>query len=120
MTTNCYPKSSFLKDETVYVGCFKSELEDDFYFYNSYDNKIYKLNKIPDLSILKKDTFNGKTKYLVELSKTSMVWEDIPFEELPDLAYNKMTLRHHACIELGVANSGLAWLDEIIKSRRRD
>lgn len=101
----------------MYVGCFKSELEDNFYFYNTYDQKIYILPKQPTDG-LQKDVFNGKTKYLVPLSRANSIWEDRPFEELPDLAYNKMTLRHYACIKLKVADSGLAWLDKLIKDSK--
>jgi len=102
----------------VYVGCFKSELEDNFYFYNTYDQKIYGLPKMADTSVFSKDVFNGKTKYLVPLSRAEEIWEDRPFEELPDLAYSKMTLRHYACIKLKVADSGLAWLDKLIKESK--
>lgn len=117
-TTNCYPKSSFLKDNIVFIGCFKSELEEDFYFYNTYDQKIYHLPKTPTEG-LEKDVFNNKTKYLVPISKAIEIWEDRPYEELPDLAYSKMTLRHYACIKLGVPDSGIAWLDQLIKKSRK-
>lgn len=118
ITTNCFPKSSFVKGDDVYVGFFKREIEDDFYFYNTYDKKVYKLPKVENIDIYTKDEFNGKVKYLIPLSSAEVLWEDKPFEELPDKSFAQMTLREYACIHTRVPNSGNRWLDEIIKQSK--
>lgn len=113
-TTNCYPKASFIKEDEIFVGLFKREMEEDFYFYNRFDKKIYALRKPNNLDSYEEDKFQGKTKYLVPLKECEVIWEDKPYEELPDKPYKEMTLREHACIQLRVPDSGLPWLDHII------
>lgn len=116
-TENCYPKKSFIKDLIPVVGMFEKEFQDDFYFYSDYQKKIYKLPKQTQAQFenFEKDVFQGETKRLVPLSICEIIWDDKPFEELPDEQYDKMTVRKYACIHLKVPKSGLPWLDALIK-----
>jgi hypothetical protein len=115
ITTNVYPKSSFPQGGEINVGLFKREMLEDFYFFNSFDKKIYQFPKPDDINKYEKNVFNGNTKYLIPLHECTVVWEDKPFVELPDLPYRDMTLRHYAAIQLRQPNSGLDWLDVMIK-----
>ncbi len=119
VTTNCYPKSSFKQDDNIYVGCFKRELAEDFYFYNNYDKKIYLIKKDDDVDTsYTKEEFNGKIKYLIPISTAELVWEDKPYVELPNKSFKDITLREYACIHTKVPESGTDWLDEIIKQAK--
>ena len=113
-TDNCYPKSSFPHDAIISVGLYDRELKEDFYFFNKYDSKIYKLMS----PVNYKEAFDYdpiSEKYMVPLSCCSIIWEDKPFVELPDARYNEMTLRQYACIHLKIPESGLDWLDKLIE-----
>ena len=122
ITTNCYPKTSFISDGFPSIGCFPSELKsEDFYFFNKFDSKIYKVpfNKdFKDVYKLDKSMSikdREVVKYVVPLSMASLVYEDVPFKQLPDKSFKEVTLREYACIHLKVPNSGNPWLDEIIQ-----
>ena len=114
-TDNCYPKNSFVQEGTVYVGLFKRELEDDFYFYVPYTKSLYHLPKQDTLDNFKEEKFQDKPKFLVPLDKARVVWkEEQEFEELVDELFTKVTIRQYACIHLGLPESGLPWLDDLI------
>lgn len=115
VTTNVYPKASFPKNGEIHVGLFKREMLEDFYFFNNFDKKIYQFQKVDNIEKYEKDVFKGNTKYLVPLHECHIVWEDKIYVELPDLPYKEMTLRHYASIQLRLPNSGLDWLDVMIK-----
>jgi hypothetical protein len=116
-TTNCFKKSTFLLDKTVYVALYGSETKDDFYFFNLYDKKIYVFNKVDDTAIYKQDEVTKK--YLIPITDCSVIWEDKPFKEVEDLPFKEMTLRQYACIKLKVPDTGIAWLDTIIKKSHK-
>lgn len=113
---NVYPKKSFKKDSDIYIGLYLREMQDDFYFYNDYDKKIYKIPVTDEVEKYEMEKFGDSYKYLIPKGDWEIVWEDVPYQEKPDLAYNSMTVRQYACIHLRVPDSGLPWLDEIIKS----
>lgn len=122
ISTNCYPKTSFLSDGVPSIGCFPSELKnEDFYFFNKFDSKIYRVPFNKDFKdVYKLDTSislkdREVKKYVVPLHLAEVVYEDVPFKPLPDKSFREATLREYACIHLKVANSGNPWLDEIIK-----
>jgi hypothetical protein len=122
-TTNCYPKTSFLYEGVASIGCFPSELKSEsFYFFNKFDSKIYEIPYNKDYKEVYKldSSYSIKDKeirkYIVPLSEARLIYEDVPFKQLPDKPFKEMTLREYACIHLKVPNSGLPWLDEIIKS----
>lgn len=109
---NCYPKTSFLFNSRAVIGLYEREIKDVFYFYNTYDEKIHSF-KAEQGETHQQDP---KTKkFLIPLEECPIVWENKPFEELPDLPYRDMSLRHYACIQLRVPHSGLPWLDNLIK-----
>lgn len=130
-TDNCFPKSTFPHNKIISVGLYEREMRSDFYFYSKYDQKIY---------VWKKKVFSGSTNRaddlvgvdrdpkLYEIDKTSdkrmvpltdceVIWEDKPFVEKQDIAFSNMTLRQYACIHLGIPDSGLDWLDNLIKEK---
>lgn len=111
---NAFPKSSFAKNGIIYVAFYERELKEDFYFFNTFDKKIYK-NTPKDIKKLETDNFKNSVKYLVPLDECIVVWEDKPYVELVDEPFGSMTLRQYACIHLKVPESGLDWLDNIIK-----
>jgi len=116
ISSNCYPKNSFVKDYDVYIGCYSRELADDFYFYNGFDKSIYKISKY---QYLDKWSFEQSTgKYLIPKSDWEEIWVDKPFEELADQPFRDITVRQYACIHLKVPKTGLVWLDEIIKQAK--
>lgn len=115
-TENCFKKSTFLLDGTVYVALYGSETKDDFYFFNLYDKKIYLFSKPHDTAVYKQD--ETTKKYLIPISHCAVVWEDKPFKELEDIPFKEMTLRQYACIKLKVADTGITWLDNIIQKSR--
>lgn len=108
-----------MKDNEVYIGCFERELKEDFYFYNTFDKKIWKLSKPEDkdLIVWEREVFNSREKILVPMKsgKLHSVWEDKPYQELPNKSFSAMNLREYACIHLGVPESGEPWLDELIR-----
>lgn len=110
-TSNCYPKKSFIKNEMPVVGLYARELVEDFFFYNEYNKGIFKVPSGKD----NYDYDSNTEKYLIPVKSCELIWEDKPYEELPDKGYREMTLREYACIMGGVPESGLPWLDEIIK-----
>jgi hypothetical protein len=113
-TDNVYPKSSFIYDDIPCIGLYKREMVKDFYFYNKFDKKIYvlKYNPAPD-PMYKYD--EDIEKYMVPLTECEVFWEDVPYVEPKDSAFKDMTLRQYACIHLRIPNSGLDWLDNLIK-----
>lgn len=115
ITANCFPKSSFMKGGEPCIGLFKRETLDDFYFFNTFDKKIYVFKKVENILMYDVDTFMGNTKYIVPLSECSLVWEDKEYVELPDDPYNTMTLRDYACIQLKYPGSTKEWLNTLIK-----
>lgn len=115
---NAYPKSSFMHGGDIYVSFFERELRTDFYFFNTFDKKLYRVRKMSDLSGLPTNEYKGNKNYLVKLSDCEVIWEDKPFVELPDLPFSSMTLRHYAAIHLREPLSGLDWLDEMIKKSK--
>jgi hypothetical protein len=111
---NAYPKSSFIYEGDVCVGLYEREMKEAFYFFNKYDSKIYKYPFTGNY----KDAFEYDSiaeKYMVPLAYCQVVWEDKPYVELPDAKFAEMTLRQYACIHLRIAQSGLDWLDNLIK-----
>lgn len=116
-TENCFKKSTFLLDGTVYVALYGSETKDDFYFFNLYDKKIYVFPKVSDMSVYKQD--ESTKKYLIPITDCSIVWEDKPFREVEDIPFKEMTLRQYACIKLKVPDTGITWLDTIIKKSHK-
>jgi len=117
-TENCFKKSTFLLDGTVYVALYGSETKDDFYFFNLYDKKIYLFPKVDEMSTHYKQD-EGTKKYLIPIKDCSLVWEDKPFKELEDIPFKEMTLRQYACIKLKVADTGIPWLDTIINKSHK-
>jgi len=115
ITENCYPKTTFPKRGEIHVGLFKREMMDDFYFYNTFDKKIYCFLKPSNIDNYEKDDFRGSIKFLIPLHECSVVWEDKEYVELIDIPYNEMTIRRYACIHLKVPESGVDWLDALIK-----
>lgn len=110
-TVNAYPKSSFLHMGNAYVGLYEREMKSDFYFFNKFDDKIYVWKQN-----LKKYNYDSTTeKYIIPMSECEVVWEDTPFVEKPDKPFKDMTLREYACIHLRIPDSGLHWLDSLIK-----
>jgi hypothetical protein len=117
-STNCYPKNTFKKGEGVYVGMFKGELEDDFYFYSAFAKTLYHLPKQENLEDYETEEFQGKLKYLIPLDKAQSVWnKEEVYEELMDENISKLTTRQFACILLKIPESGLPWLDALIRKR---
>ena len=114
-TKNAYPKSSFINVSEPCVGLYEREMKEDFYFYNKYDKKIYKFPESLGINSNKYDYDDITEKYLVTMHDCELVWEDKPYIELPDAPYKDMTLRQYACIQLRIPNSGLSWLDNLIK-----
>lgn len=115
-TDNCYPKSSFAKpDGIIYVGLFKREMLEDFYFYNTYDKKIHVFRKPENIEVYQKDNFRGSVKFLVPMDQCEVVWEEKEFIELPDDQFGNMSLRDYACIHLRYPGSNLEWLNILIK-----
>ena len=114
-TVNAYPKSSFLHEGDVHVGLYEREMKDDFYFFNKYDSKLYvwKKNTSDEPDTYAYDSVTEK--FMIPMSDCELVWEDKPFVEKPDKPYKEMTLREYACIQLRVPDSGLPWLDTLIK-----
>ncbi len=112
-TNNAYPKASFISSGAVCVGLYKREMNEDFYFFNKYDGKIYKWKVSDKINVTDYDTVTEK--YQIPLSSCSLIWEDKPYVEKPDAQFNTMTLRQYACIHLRVPDSGLNWLDNLIK-----
>lgn len=111
-TDNAYPKSTFVYDGEVVVGLYEREMKKDFYFFNNYDKKIYKW-KVGTSLEYSTDPKTGK--YLIPMVDCSTVWEDKPYVELVDEKFSAMTLRHYAAIHLKVPDSGIPWLDEMIR-----
>lgn len=114
VTTNVFPKSSFIRNGEVHIGMFKREFEEDFYFYNTFDKKIYKVPKM-ETDNLEVDNHKGMKKYLIPLFQCKLVWEDKEYIELPDDEYKSMTLRDYACIQLRHPVSSKEWLNTLIK-----
>jgi hypothetical protein len=116
-TENYYPKKTFMWNDVPSIGVFKRELTEDFYFYNDFNNRLYKIPLMEKevIDTLEVDKYNGRTKLIVPLTEAKVIWEDKPFVELPDIPFSGMTLRHYACIHLKRPESGLAWLDKLIQ-----
>lgn len=114
-TENCFPKSTFPYNGEIVVGLYEREMKEDFYFFGKYDKKIYKFPKPTNTQNY--DVDSGSDKRLIPLQECEMVWEDKPFVEKIDAPFGTMTLRQYACIQLGVPDSGLEWLDNLIKQR---
>ena len=110
-TENYFPKSTFPFDGHICVGLYEREMKSDFYFFGRYDKKIYVWKKTNE--IYKKDTTSEK--FMVPLVDCEVVWEDKPFVEKPDAPFGTMTLRQYACIHLKEPDSGIDWLDNLIK-----
>lgn len=111
-SANTYPKKSFLHRDVPVITLFKSELIEEFYFFNDYNKILYKV-PILDIENLEKDQYNNK--YIVPLSLCEELWKDEPYVELPDIPFSNMTVRQYACIKLRIPKSGVLWLDELIK-----
>lgn len=112
-TDNCFPKSTFPHNKIISVGLYEREMREDFYFYSKYDNKIYRLPKAVDIKSYEID--KSSDKRMVPLTDCEVMWEDKPFVEKLDAAYNTMTLRQYACIQMRIPDTGLDWLDNLIK-----
>lgn len=135
-TENCREKKTFtslLNGGKTSISCFDWELKDDFYFFVPYNRKYFKLEKRADISYYPLDT--KYDKYVIPLEdceELEMLTEEVEiplneqkqkddwskvefFEEKDDLEFKKMTLRQYACIHLKIPNSGIDWLDKIIK-----
>lgn len=111
VTDNVHPKSSFPFGGKICIGLYEREMKDDFYFFNNYDKKIYKWVDQEINYPIDKNT----EKRMIPLDECQIIWEDKPYIELPDLSFREMTVRQYACIKLGVPESGLPWLDILIK-----
>jgi hypothetical protein len=114
ITTNFYQKKIYKGT----VGIFPTEMKEDFYFYDSSSEKYYKFAKREDPSYYSVDNEFGK--HIVPLTdceiliKEEKVTEEI-YIEPEDVPFKTMTLRQYACIHLCVPDSGIEWLDKIIK-----
>jgi len=114
---NCYPKKTFKHDGRIVISMYESEFEEDCYFAANFGKSLYKVPKTKEFnSLYTKDSYNNKDKWLVPSSEWELVWEDKPFEELPDAQFSTLTLRQYACIHLKVPDSGVEWLDGLIKN----
>lgn len=117
ISTNVFPKKSFLYEGLPVIGCYIRELKDDFYFFNSFDGTIYKIAQ--RISFENDWSYEKQTeKWLIPEKYWEKIWKDEPYVELVDSRYAEMTLRHYACIHLKVPESGLVWLDELIKKSK--
>lgn len=112
---NCYPKTSFISGGDVYIGIYPREASEDFYFFNIYDKKIYRLPQPANLDDFEKEIFKGSIKHLIPMHMCQLIWEDKPYIELVDTPFKEMTLRQYACIHMKIPSSGLEWLDSLIK-----
>lgn len=120
-STNCYPKKSFMHNSTWHVGLYKSELESDFYFFNEFDKTLYMFKVEPKCcEQYEMELFNGKTKYLIPLHDCINIFEDKPYEEKIDAPFRDITIRQYTCIHLRHPDSGLPWLDLLIKKANND
>lgn len=114
-TNNCYPKTSYIKEEIPTIGCFSRELDEDFYFYSGFEKKYYKVAKL-DKESLGSEKFNGKDKYQVpnnlwiELEETT-----IPYTEKDDEHINSLTIRDLYAIIQDIPCSNKSFLNKIIK-----
>ena len=117
VTVNCYPKTSFpsKKTNSICIGLFKREMAEDFYFYNTFDKKIYLFKKPESIENYQKDEFNSNVKFLVPLEECTVIWEDKEYTELVDENFSTMTLRTYACIHLGIPETNIEWLNILIK-----
>lgn len=138
-SNNCREKKTFYSDLNggqLSIGCFEEELKEDFYFFVPYHRKYFKLEKRADITFYAKDDKYGKyiiplsdceelemLREEVEISKNDVQrkddWSTVEFfSESEDKPFKEMTLRQYACIHLKVPNSGVDWLDKIIKQAK--
>lgn len=116
-TKNYYPKKSFLRNGEPCVGLFERELKEDFYFHNNFDDKIYQLSATSPTD-LEEEEHEGRTKYIVPLSRCSELQAAEEYVTLEDEQYGNMTLRDYACIHLKVPETDKTWLNTLIKKSR--
>jgi hypothetical protein len=120
-TDNLYPKTSFLKDGVPHIGMYEREFKEDFYFHNKFDNKIYKVPKPTGAlkDIYEGEIFQNSEKFLVpEGDWVQVEEEEQGYVELEDEAYQTMTIRDYACIQLRIPESNKDWLNKLIKSAK--
>jgi hypothetical protein len=118
-STNCYPKTILNKANGVFVGLYPREVEEDFYFPDKGDKRIYRIPRPDYLEQYEFEKFGKDYKYQIPKRDWETVWEDKEFEEKPDKAFKEMTLREYACIKLKIPDSGNQWLDTLIKKTKK-
>lgn len=116
-TKNYYTKKSFIWDGQPSVGLFERELQEDFYFHNNFDNKIYLLTKeTAKANTFEEDEHEGRTKFIVPLSLCKEIETEEPvYVELEDSPHREMTIRDYTAIKWKRPISNKVWLNELIK-----
>ena len=120
LSENYYPKKTFLHNGMVVVACYERELKEDFYFYSEFEKTLFRIpaeTVATELKKLYKDM--DSNKYFIPRDLWADVLKDEEYVELPDTSFREITIRQYACIHLGVPNSGLDWLDILIKESKR-
>lgn len=112
---NFYTKKSFLIDGIPYIGCYERELKEDFYFYNNFDNNIYKIVFNNNYSFEQNKVTN---RFLVPLALCIPILND-EYVEKEDVPYKDMTLRDYVAIQLSIPVSNKEWLNTIINDKGR-
>lgn len=113
-TTNCYPKKSYLRDGMAHIGCYGSEIDKTFYFFNEFDKKYYvfKGNK----ENYDTENFMDKIKYQIPLAACEILEPIGEYKEKEDASFHgETTLRDLAAIFLKKPVSNKKWLNDIIK-----
>lgn len=114
-TTNAYPKKSFLKQGIPTIGCFGSELKEDFYYYNQYNEKYYKLPQF-DYKQYPTEEFNNSIKYQIpcHLAVELKIEGVEEYKELEDAHIDELTFRDLCAILWHKPVSNNTWLNELI------
>ncbi len=122
ITTNCYPKKTFLREEVPTIGLFGKELKEDFYFIVEYTGKYYKLSGI-NKENFPKEIFGSSEKYQIPLSlaqelknKPKSNQPEVEFKEQEDAHFmGEVTLRDLATLFLKKPVSNKQWLNDLVK-----
>ena len=113
VSSNCFIKKSWLREGIPYIGCFGSELNEDFYWFNEYNGKYYKLPK-QDKQLLTSEDFQGRPKYRVPCSYSIELKLDKEYHEEDDANINELTIRDLYCIIQNKPFSNKPFLNNLI------
>lgn len=118
-TQNFFNKKTYVRNNEVCIGIFpvEADREEVFYFSINSEEKLYGVDRVVVKDCDLEKHF-GQDKYQVPLRHATLLWQNQPYVEMPDLPFTKMTVRMFYAMLQNKPVSNVDWLDTLIRQNQ--